>query len=447
MKKCNYLKMKKFLSLSFAASLMLSLSNSLSASDGQFSVLSYNIGALPFPAWLGSSAGNPDGRVQYIGERINTFDIVGVQEQFAFKDKFRDGTRFPFFSINDHLYGGGSGVDLLSKYPISPSIRVEYDDHPFYVAKGFQKNTVTIYPGVYVDVYNTHTGDDMDTIDLQLIQLGNYIQANTPSNRAVIVVGDFNAKPSHWGDIKTPVMIPNNLKDAWTEFGVNESMWDSPVDRILYRSGADVEISLVQYETIDNTPLANDWYPNHFTKDGDQLSDHPAVLSIFNFTVADNKRLQSGDTQYLSEMKVNYGYNNGFDHGPIGINQAIGGGDEYDGDPLKLNSKTYSKGLGVHAFSRIIVNTNKKYSRFISDIGVDEESGSNGKVRFKVYINGSATVPGTLIYDSGAMDPWSNTQTIDVDVSNADTVKLIADTEGDEHWDHADWANARFILK
>ncbi|UDQ97409.1 NPCBM/NEW2 domain-containing protein [Lentisphaerota bacterium WC36G] len=433
------------------------MSSSLNASeeviDGRFSVLTYNIGALPFPAWLGGTAGNPEGRVQEIGKRLNQFDIVGIQEQFAFKEKFRSGTRFPYFSINDHLYGGGSGLDLLSKYPMGKSVRVRYNDHPFYVAKGFQKNTVKIYRDVYIDVYNTHTGDGMDTVDLQLAQLGEYIKAHSPSNRAVIVMGDFNAKPTHWGDIKTPVMIPNNLKDAWTEFDTNQNPYQAPVDRILYRNGSDLTITLDHYETIsaldsEAYPLPTDKFQDYFLNyDGSRLSDHPAVLAIFNFKVADYKRLKSGNTEYLSDMKLYYGYNNGFDHGPFGIDQTIGGGDEWDGKTLRMDPKSYSKGIGTHALSRIFVWTGRKYSRFISDVGIDEETGTKGRARFKVFANATESNTGTLVFDSGSMAPWSATKTVDIDISNVDSLKLVVDPEDSDSWDHANWADARFILK
>ncbi|UDQ97406.1 NPCBM/NEW2 domain-containing protein [Lentisphaerota bacterium WC36G] len=359
--------------------------------------------------------------------------------------ELRDDTRFPYFSINKHLYSGGSGLDLLSKYPMTKSVKVEFNENPIYVSKGFQKNTVMIYPDVFVDVYNTHCGDDYnDHIVPQLQQISDYIQANSPAGRAVIFIGDMNVT-WHWpGNALQPLITANNFQDACVVATGNQG---GPVDRILYRSGTDVTLTLDHYERMESNQHTGDKYFGHFIKDGELLSDHPAVLAEFNFTVADDKRLQSGDTLYLSQMKLDYGYNNGFDHGPFGINQGIGSGDEWDGQVMRMDPKTYAKGVGVHAFSRIIVNANKKYSRFISDVGIDEESGSNGKVRFKVYINGTETVPGTLVFDSGVMEPWTATKTVDVDVSNANTVKLIVDTEGSDSWDHADWADARFILK
>ena len=218
--------------------------------DGSFNAATYNIGALPWPAYSFGTAGNPDGRVQLIGQRLQPFDIIGIQEQFSLIRDFREGTRHPYYSRNVHLYSGGSGIDLLSKFPMSKTVRVEFDDRPFYVPKGFSKNTVTIYPGVLIDVYNTHTGDEDDTIYSQLEQLGAYIKNNSPADRAVIVLGDFNTylnTPSK--PLKALVMDQNNLKNArhvYHNLPDDTTTWE-PVDKVLFRSGADIELTIKKY--------------------------------------------------------------------------------------------------------------------------------------------------------------------------------------------------------
>ena len=406
--------------------------------DGSFSILTYNIGALPWPAYDYGTAGNPDGRVQVIGPRLRTFDIVGVQEQFSLFDELREPTRFAYYSKNKHLYSGGSGLDLMSKYPMKKTVKIEFDEHPWYVAKGFTKNTVMIYPNVYIDVYNTHTGDGYEYLEPQLQQISAYIQANSPADRAVIFIGDMNVT-WHWpGPILQTVIADNNFQDACVVATGNQG---GPVDRILYRSGSDVDLTLNHYERMELTQHPGDMYHGHFTKDGKLLSDHPAVLGIFNFTVADSKRLQSGDKLYLSDTKLEWVYNNGYSHGPVGRDQAIGGGDEYDGANLRMDPKSYSKGIGVHAGSYILVNTNKKYSTFHAEVGIDEEAGARGKVRFKVEADG------VEVFNSGPMEPWTATKTVNIDMNNVNKLELRVETEGSDSWDHANWADAYFILK
>ena len=403
--------------------------------DGSFRVATYNIGALPWPASGFGAAGDPSGRVREIGNRLHHFDIVGVQEQFSAFREFRSGTRFPYFSKNKHLYAGGSGIDLLSKFPMRKTVRVTYADRPFYVAKGFSKNTVTIYPGVFVDVYNTHTGDANGTIYSQLEQLGDYIRENSPADRAVIVMGDFNTYLNHpEKPLRALVMVENNLRNVPQAIrGTSEADatgWE-PVDKILFRRGSDITLTPTRHYR-DNENGEYGLY---------EYSDHPFVMAEFDFTVANNKRLKPYQKVYLSEMKIDYGYNNGVEHGPFGINQSVGGGGEWDGRRMQMDPKQYSKGVGVHAESHIKININKKYSSFHAEVGVDEESGTKGEVRFIVIADGQE------VFNSGVMRPWTATKTIDINVSEIDVLELKVSKENDDEWDHANWADAFLILK
>lgn len=77
---------------------------------------------------------------------------------------------------------------------------------------------------------------------------------------------------------------------------------------------------------------------------------------------------------------------------------------------------------------------------FLSDIGVDDESGSAGSVVFQVWADGAK------LYDSGVMTGNSATKKVNVSVSGKSQIKLIVTDAGDgKNSDHADWANARFI--
>ena len=66
-------------------------------------------------------------------------------------------------------------------------------------------------------------------------------------------------------------------------------------------------------------------------------------------------------------------------------------------------------------------------------------TGSNGEVRFQVFADGQ------VVYDSGAMEGDSPTQSVNVNIAGAQEVKLVVTNEGDYNADHADWANARFV--
>src|SRR5205823_10692296 len=87
----------------------------------------------------------------------------------------------------------------------------------------------------------------------------------------------------------------------------------------------------------------------------------------------------------------------------------------------------------------ITYNLGGAYSTFISDVGVDDETGP-GTVQFQVMADG------VKIYDSGTMTQAGATQSINVDVTGVQTLVLhVGNADNDFSYDHADWAGARVI--
>jgi hypothetical protein len=116
-------------------------------------------------------------------------------------------------------------------------------------------------------------------------------------------------------------------------------------------------------------------------------------------------------------------------------------------NPITLNGVVYAKGLGVHPYdgghSEITYNLGGRYSKFISDVGLDDEvdgGGGCGSVNFLVFADG------TKIYESGNMANASATQTINVSVAGVQELKLrMTDGGNGFSCDHGDWANARLV--
>lgn len=126
--------------------------------------------------------------------------------------------------------------------------------------------------------------------------------------------------------------------------------------------------------------------------------------------------------------------------GPVERNMSNGETAQNDGRTITLNGVQYAKGLGAHATSDITYTLGGFYSRFISDVGLDDETAPNGTVTFQVYVDG------TLVYNSGVMDNQSATQNINVSVAGAQQLRLVITDAGDNNnYDHADWANARLV--
>lgn len=56
-----------------------------------------------------------------------------------------------------------------------------------------------------------------------------------------------------------------------------------------------------------------------------------------------------------------------------------------EGNTITLNGVPYSKGLGTHAASDIRYNLGGRYSRFKSDVGVDDEKTTTSTIVFQVW--------------------------------------------------------------
>ncbi|HTD93645.1 MAG TPA: NPCBM/NEW2 domain-containing protein [Chitinophagaceae bacterium] len=132
------------------------------------------------------------------------------------------------------------------------------------------------------------------------------------------------------------------------------------------------------------------------------------------------------------------------------------------GTPLKIGLNTYAKGLGTHSISEIEYSLGGQFKEFRADIGVDEQAGDEGAVRFKVCVDGLVKA-GTLVTANtsagGAADVKSiygfnvsaatgkdDSRSIRVGITGAQVLRLVVDdaVNGFAN-DYADWANARLI--
>jgi len=145
-----------------------------------------------------------------------------------------------------------------------------------------------------------------------------------------------------------------------------------------------------------------------------------------------------GTGTYLSHLSWASATNGG---GPVERDMSNGEGDAGDGAVIALDGTTYAKGLGVHANSAVTYDISCGYERFKSDMGVDDEVGSQGSVVFQVYVDGDTR------FDSGTMTGTSATQSVDIDITGANELRLVVTDGGDGiDYDHADWANARLTV-
>jgi hypothetical protein len=143
-------------------------------------------------------------------------------------------------------------------------------------------------------------------------------------------------------------------------------------------------------------------------------------------------------TVYVSDLKP-FSKLNGY--GPIELDKSNGDLLDGDGQSISIDGLTYPKGIGTNSNSIIeykIANSN--FHTFSAKIGIDDEVGPNGSVIFKVYGNN------TLLYTSGIKTGSSPVETINVNITGFNLIKLEVSDAGDGITnDHANWADAKIL--
>lgn len=260
------------------------------ASYGQLNLLTYNIAGLP--ALISSAATERSSSITSIGERINGFDIVNVQEDFNY-NKF-------LYSRNKHSYrttamGGvpfGDGLSTLSKYPIVDFERVSWtacNGADCLTPKGFSYARIQLAKDVFIDVYNVHATaqDDREaTIARQqnMNQLKAYIKKYS-ANKPLLIMGDFNAHYAYELDNIGSFRKDLGLIDGWVSL---RNRGEIPRYQANFKSKAALDLT-EDCEGIDKIYFRND---NHIVFEakgyqvqkklfqneyGQDLSDHCAV--------------------------------------------------------------------------------------------------------------------------------------------------------------------------
>jgi alpha-galactosidase len=113
-----------------------------------------------------------------------------------------------------------------------------------------------------------------------------------------------------------------------------------------------------------------------------------------------------------------------------------------DGHPLSIGGKKFDTGLGTHATSSLRINLNGKGDKFTAWVGVDdEEKGQPSSITFSVDGDGKT------LWESGVMHSGDAPKQVNVDVRGVKALHLLVGDAGDGiNCDHADWADASFVM-
>jgi glucose/arabinose dehydrogenase len=188
-------------------------------------------------------------------------------------------------------------------------------------------------------------------------------------------------------------------------------------------TGADIAAST---DLTGSSALGGDWMLEYNT--GAIESSSPFLSSLVDS--------YQGVLVFLSDLTPTSATNG---WGPYERDRSNGEQLAGDGRVLTLNGLTYTKGLGVHAASDITYALGGNYTAFTADIGIDDEVvGTNGSVIFQVWADG------VRLFTSGVMTGASATQSVNVDITGRQALRLVVTDSGNGNGnDHANWANAR----
>lgn len=139
-------------------------------------------------------------------------------------------------------------------------------------------------------------------------------------------------------------------------------------------------------------------------------------------------------TVFLSDVRFSY-VTNGY--GPVELDRTNGETGATDGSPIRLRGAAYDKGLGVHGPSLVRYRLGQACSRFVADVGIDDDQGGLGSVEFEIWADGER------LFRSGVVTGASPPVAVDVDVRGRRDLRLFVSTGGDTYaHDHAVWAGA-----
>ena len=261
-----------------------SLSSPLLSADegGSLRVLSYNIAGLHN---IISPLKNKK-NMALIGEKINDFDIVLLQENFSYHSNLMEQANFPFWQKADYRGALGSGLMRLSNLPFWDFHTYKWPkcsgvfsrDSDCLAKKGFTFSRHEIKDGVFIDIYNIHADAGRHKKDKkarfkQFEFLSAIIEKNS-KGKAVIIGGDWNLLHDDEDDqlIFNLFMVKNKFRYMCEDLRCRKTGLGA-LDRFVFRDGKNI--------SLEKRPLLLPSELDFYDKKGVSLSDHePLLLEI-----------------------------------------------------------------------------------------------------------------------------------------------------------------------
>jgi endonuclease/exonuclease/phosphatase family metal-dependent hydrolase len=250
---------------------------------GSFRLLSYNVAGLP----EGISQSRPSTNIPLISPLLNHYDVVLVQEDFAFPGELRSRAEHPHRSSvrqSRSLLGFGDGLSRLSRQPFTAYARTRWRTchgvlshaSDCLARKGFTVATHHLARGVEVDVYNLHMDagnapGDREARAQQARQLLRSIALRS-AGRPVIVGGDTNLGRGD-EEVVRRLLSEAGMTDACRARRCRDR---HRIDRVLFRGSDALELTATEWR-IDSRFVDGAGRP---------LSDHEAVAVEFGWVAS-----------------------------------------------------------------------------------------------------------------------------------------------------------------
>jgi hypothetical protein len=211
--------------------------------QGSFRLLTYNVAGLP----EGISASHPLTNLPLIGKLLGDYDLVLVQEDFAYPEELRRGLHLGYVSegfVPGHGRGLGDGLSQFARWPFGELRREPWSSCNGIVdayfdcltPKGFSVSLQSLPGGARVRVYNLHLDAGREPGDqaartAQVEQLLAALHRQSAED-AVILGGDTNLH-GHDRPLFDHLLAAGSLQDACAALACPDPR---RIDRVLFRS-------------------------------------------------------------------------------------------------------------------------------------------------------------------------------------------------------------------
>ena len=107
---------------------------------------------------------------------------------------------------------------------------------------------------------------------------------------------------------------------------------------------------------------------------------------------------------------------------------------------MVVNGQAFARGIGALSGSEIVYKIDGSWDKLKGYVGVDDEVGDAGSVKFCVYADGK------LLFESPEQTGKSLKQLIELNIKGVKELKLVLLDQGDgSKGDHGDWLDIHLI--